>query len=993
MSENILEAISQVAKAIASQHTYDQTITAVIIEAPEVQEDVEGINDIVYRVTSDKGATFYAYDTRPKDNRTPYRVHERVRITIPNGDYKEKKIIEGYAIEANGTSSENATTYRYGSFKEAKTIYNNQTAVIFNKNNNNIIDLFNANKPYKYYWYNDINNNSQLLEHNDKILAGYTDIKLNIQVRTNKPLNSENDVLILKLWYQYYDLSSEIKKDNALGFESIDFDNLIEGNNNTWHLQSLYQKNISLNGLSSIVDLSSTPITLVPDIFSIKDKLIKKIWIQGIYGEDTTSNLEFYITPYLSVGYTLSEYPDIYLFTTTPYQYPNSRLDADIVRRCIYAREFILNSSGEFIKENEIDINTFLLDDEEIDSNILELKQTNLSHIVTVNLENKNSNNIVFYNAAAAGGRKGRIIYHRFEDGEKNGNYSIYGKDGKLLAPQDTFITRNIIFSYINTNNYAERPYQAFINNFEQEPDASTVIYTEPHNMIKDETAQWINGAIGADFLKISYTINTLFLPQEATIPIQVKFYTNDLDEITDDLNLVFATSGSTGSDYIVDIKLYENDKHVPAIIGDTCQIRYQVYDYNMNPINEEKIQEISNITNPIIYSLEVSDIFINGGEKLIIKVPIPKRKQENYYANLPSTIIYDEAGKAPLFYKGKLMLYNYENFVYNEIENITWNLNADSANDLKIVDGYLQPLTLFDKTKTEYILKAIQNNAVLWEQPLSITQKMYSVDGGDNNNNMPQINSNEFVYLASLGSIQAFPSESDLNENHSGGFFIGRTKRINTNESQTFYQDKAEISDYGIYAFDKKGTLVFGVDDDGDVQIGRSNGEDNVNINIYGNLSPSQINLNNEGLTLEGLNSGDLYGIYGTSENKLKEQKIFKDFKSNGIRIDKKLLPEYATSHIITLNTNIEINENHNGCIFACNNTNEITISLPQNNITHTIEIEIVKWNTGNIKIVNTKALDIDTGNTVTIEDQYGVAVCKYFPTFGWLTTGSIEV
>ena len=273
----------------------------------------------------------------------------------------------------------------------------------------------------------------------------------------------------------------------------------------------------------------------------------------------------------------------------------------------------------------------------------------------------------------------------------------------------------------------------------------------------------------------------------------------------------------------------------------------------------------------------------------------------------------------------------------------------------------------------------------------------MYSVNGGNNVVNMPRINSNETVYQVTLGSIQAFPSEQSSESSHSGGMFIGRTKRddipqIETEETAPmFYQPNNNISDYGLYGFDKKGTLVFGVDDDGDVQIGRSNGEDNINVKIYGNLSPSEINLNNEGLQLTGLNSGDLYGLY-TKENKILEQQLFKEFMAGTTRIDKKILPEYATSHIIELNNNITINESYNGCIFVCNNTQEITLNLPSG-ILNTMEIEIVKWNEGNIKITPTKALDINTENTVTIEDRYGIAVCKYFPGLGWLTTGNIEV
>jgi len=67
----------------------------------ESDEDIDGAaNSIAYYVNSEKGASFYAYDTRPNEDRlnNKYRVNDRVRITIPNGDYTARKIIEGYAI-------------------------------------------------------------------------------------------------------------------------------------------------------------------------------------------------------------------------------------------------------------------------------------------------------------------------------------------------------------------------------------------------------------------------------------------------------------------------------------------------------------------------------------------------------------------------------------------------------------------------------------------------------------------------------------------------------------------------------------------------------------------------------------------------------------------------------------------------------------------------------------------------------------------------------
>ena len=84
-------------------------------------------------------ARLIPYDMRPKENRKPYKKNERVRITIPNGDYKERKIIEGYAIQADGKSGESINRRRYDEYQEAKTIYNDSTFVEFSKNDNNCL--------------------------------------------------------------------------------------------------------------------------------------------------------------------------------------------------------------------------------------------------------------------------------------------------------------------------------------------------------------------------------------------------------------------------------------------------------------------------------------------------------------------------------------------------------------------------------------------------------------------------------------------------------------------------------------------------------------------------------------------------------------------------------------------------------------------------------------------------------------------------------------
>lgn len=453
-------------------------------------------------------------------------------------------------------------------------------------------------------------------------------------------------------------------------------------------------------------------------------------------------------------------------------------------------------------------------------------------------------------------------------DDNLNGNYYIYGANGRLIStgeaskPRNIYIEdtiKNVKYKY-KGNNEQEDGWQIW------EQLSSTDGTNNPTISVKWNTVPSEKSMI-VDFLNGQYKINSYFTTSkiENNLACTIK---QDKRKFYSSTEFKFGIAGSNGSEYTLALSLSNNKNFITTENYEGAQEKIEINVAILNSENKEV--QLSNkdsyLTYDLIYSsnieliedeeknINTNQIVCSEGATVesksgaIVKVVLSKDAGLTNYdleAYMPiglatsnvgyvigaTEIIYDSYGK-PDYYRGPYQIFTKEHLeeednptsdldggwytnALNEITNDFFKPNIDEDNRLNPSSFYDSNNDLTNK-KNYYIIyyegeyqTTKGKKEITWSSPIFITQNRYPSTTLNKWDGELEMNTENNYILT-----RAFAAGSKNSENKFTGVVIGDWSHLDAEESLT--------SETGIYGL-KDGAQTFGFKDDGTGFIGPS--------------------------------------------------------------------------------------------------------------------------------------------------------------------------
>lgn len=407
------------------------------------------------------------------------------------------------------------------------------------------------------------------------------------------------------------------------------------------------------------------------------------------------------------------------------------------------------------------------------------------------------------------------------------------------------------------------------------------------------------------------YRIKNLYVSNFQNNTILFKLFDTNGNCYEAQKSFVFSTQGIFGTKYSL---IIQEENNLPAFTNKKSG--EEDFDYNLiaklyDPDNKalsneiELIYTLNNITNTnndIYYNIATAKTSItwplngNNEHQLFLekKYPIAWRSNADYYYQGPNSIIYNEAGSNPAYFKDALKLFNQNN---EQESNISWNVvfcdasgkeykpteNQTSIATLqkylpavvkdKNNNYYLQPPQIYCDVEGIYIcLTARKNSALLWVQPILISKNQYNNTALNEWDGSLIVDEDQNYIMSS--SVTAGVKHAN---NTFSGVVMGEVGRKNGDifESQTGLFGYSEGKQ--AFGFRDNGTAFIGIDSQGRIEFDGSGGviksADEAGMTI--NLSEGSIHANNFKLTSNRItlnsnpNENDYYFAIGDKNTK----------------------------------------------------------------------------------------------------------------------------
>lgn len=382
------------------------------------------------------------------------------------------------------------------------------------------------------------------------------------------------------------------------------------------------------------------------------------------------------------------------------------------------------------------------------------------------------------------------------------------------------------------------------------------------------------------------YRIKNLYVSNFQNNTILFKLFDTNGNCYEAQKSFVFSTQGIFGTKYSL---IIQEENNLPAFTnkksgeeGFNYNLIAKLYDPDNKALSNEikPIYTLNNIidnaNNDIYYNIATATTSItwplkgeNGQLILEKKYPIAWRSNDDYYYQGPNSIIYNEAGSNPAYFKDALKLFNQNN---EQESNISWNVvfcdasgkeykpteNQTSIATLQkflpaVVEDknnnyYLQPPQIYCDVEGIYIcLTARKNGALLWVQPILISKNQYNNTALNEWDGSLIVDEDQNYIMSS--SVTAGVKHAN---NTFSGVVMGEVGRKNGDifESQTGLFGYSEGKQ--AFGFRDNGTAFIGIDGQGRIKFDGSEGVIE-SANGYGmtiNLSKGSIHANNFELT-----------------------------------------------------------------------------------------------------------------------------------------------
>lgn len=400
--------------------------------------------------------------------------------------------------------------------------------------------------------------------------------------------------------------------------------------------------------------------------------------------------------------------------------------------------------------------------------------------------------------------------------------YPYYGADNQLIDPAQSYLSREIYFDWSTTSGIVEAEYWKDATLYWYVPKNATMLSVghlnklesipEGDNMIKEGYDGYrVVDASDIEHRSFYYSISSLY---------NVAFTNNTILCVAKkgdrtwqaQLTPTFSSIGSSGTDYTIAFSIEGGHPgFVEGIHGESnpLKITAQLYDPDGQKVEGDEYcqtKELAKYPDVIaeqIWTVSMEALWRGQTVKLSASYPIAKLSRADIYASIPTTVVYDNLGTTASYYKGLLALFEKSNNA--EVENLTWQVVPEGVKYApKIVNGALAVPSLYISGIEEIAIEAIQGSAVIWHQPLIITQNRYASQFLNDWDGSLEIDDENNTIMASM--LGAGKKEDD---NSFTGVLMGDVGK------------KGGTTTTGLYGY-HQGVQSFGFDTDGTAFIGK---------------------------------------------------------------------------------------------------------------------------------------------------------------------------
>ena len=499
-----------------------------------------------------------------------------------------------------------------------------------------------------------------------------------------------------------------------------------------------------------------------------------------------------------------------------------------------------------------------------------------------------------------------------------NGNYYIYGANGRLISTGEASKPRNIYIEDTIKNvkyKYKENIDENGWQSWEQFPSAAGT--NNPTISVKWNTIPSEKSMI-VDFLNGQYKISSYFTTSkvENNLACTIK---QDKRKFYSSTEFRFGIAGSNGSEYTLALSLSNNKNFITTDNTEGAQEEVRINTVILNSENKEiQLSDTKYLTYNLIYNYGISLIntnqlvcpkntTVNSQSGAIVKVVLSKDAGlTNYdleaympvglatpnvgYVIGPTEIIYDSYGK-PDYYRGPYQIFTKEHLEeeYNPVEADGWNTYSwkkDIDGTLKEIDddSFKPVIEIKNKEETGRLIASsfyLTNNEnyytisysdgfnnsftwwkdIKWSCPIYITQNHYPSSTLNKWDGALKVDDKNNYILT-----RAFAAGKKNNDDNTfSGVMMGDWSEQITEESIT--------TETGIFGFNK-GAQSFGFKDDGTGFIGKSGGGRILFDGEQGTIGTSESNLlidfvnhtiESKALTIDAeITPGDTFGDTG---------------------------------------------------------------------------------------------------------------------------------
>lgn len=421
--------------------------------------------------------------------------------------------------------------------------------------------------------------------------------------------------------------------------------------------------------------------------------------------------------------------------------------------------------------------------------------------------------------------------------------YQLYGSSNSLLNQSEAYYDREVTVQFMKNDGTIDNSKLQDCQIYWYLPKNATMLATSSKNDAlvyfegKENAEQSIYAlpeyecyyqAFGSQNRSFYYRIKDYYVQSASQNHIKCKVVTEDKYEYEQTIYFGFSSFGTSGTDYTLHITPIGEQSAVLPDPNKPLQLKVSLYDYNNelvenpnfsvvltpgdnyhwekqnNIIKVYKTPNKDNYYGIIIVSTKVS---LDNGQLVDLKSYYPLAyATNNYFIEGATTVVYNDAGTSPVYYKDPYKVYNWSDKKIVETSN--WEIDDEAKCDLDVVptitNNILRPCVMYiSDVNMQPVAKCDK-----YYQSIYVCQNRYQSPMLNSWDNSLTIDKNNGIILSTV--VGAGKKNSN---NQFSGVLMGEVGgQVSINDH----------SGYGLYGF-HEGAQSFGFNVDGTAYLGKS--------------------------------------------------------------------------------------------------------------------------------------------------------------------------